>query len=260
MSPPPPPERLGGAAPGTPLDHSGAAALVGVIAALICGAWMIFFLPIFFLALFAIAFAHCAWACNLTANYWRPANSLLWVPWILSTWVSITLTFLMPMLMVRVFTNQENVAIVFVIFPLVSAGAAFFLRNCRSDTVLVLSLAAPAVLGLTGLGIAVYCFAYPQANSFGIPIIVGAGCAFIAMCQALPPAIALIYLKIKGLFRTTPFQLTPNCGACQYDLTGSAMADQALCPECGKAIPLVQRMWINQNQNAPTSNTGQTPQ
>lgn len=63
---------------------------------------------------------------------------------------------------------------------------------------------------------------------------------------ALPlwlPAVCLLAMSVLVIFRQQRWRRETQCSQCRYDLTGN---ESGVCPECGNAIPDLQRAWLEQ--------------
>jgi hypothetical protein len=208
-------------------------------------------------------FTHCALAWHLTTHYWQRLTPILWLPWVLKTWFSLTLTaILIPSSDFPRETGQVIGLIVLCGTPLLVLGAAYMFRRQRADAMMILSIPAPLAAIVAGI---VTLFRKFSGEYGGLGNLFGALVIVIGLIHLLPMVVGLIYLGAKNRLGATPdaapvtapdAMASPNCSGCKYNLSGTVWASRSVCPECGAGIPEPQLMWIKQNaitQSPPTT-------
>lgn len=206
-----------------------------------------------------LAAGNITWSQSLVEHHWRkPHGSLLFV-WAfnlcLTAW-SLYWPCLMLFESFVAFVGRSVTLICLCAIPALSIAASFLLRRLRSEVLVAYALVLPLLLVFASIGVLIFIYRLPPDNEFhGTEIAFFIGC--IGLIQTAPLIWALFTLHSKRLWGNRPTKLI-TCLVCEYDLTGTAQADQTLCPECGGEISPAQQAWIKA-QPSTLINTPSTP-
>ncbi len=209
-----------------------------------------------------LAAGNITWSQSLVEHNWRkPHWSLLlaWIPnFCLAAWSLYWPCLMLFESFVTIVGQLATLIICLFIIPVLSIATAFLFRRLRSEVLVAYALVLPLLLVFAGIGVLIFIYRLPPDDEFHgteFTLLI----AGIGLIQTAPLIWALVTLFSKRLWGNRPAKLI-TCLACEYDLTGTAQADQTLCPECGAEISPAQQAWIKAKTttgiNAPSTQDG----
>jgi hypothetical protein len=184
--------------------------------------------------------------CLMRSYFRRPHAALLWV-WAPVCWIPAWpsgrgILSLLEGTLSRMHLVQAFMLMWLGLSVIAVIAFMFLARRFRSDSLILLSVIWITVLFvLAGVGVFV-SYVFISQIGWKPALRECREVAFVWAVLTVPSVICLIILKVKGRYGTGPAD--ERCNGCEYDLTGSVIAGQTICPECGAATSAVQQEYI----------------